>query len=102
MAQACQHLFGEAYPFRFGEGGLAEMGGIKQRGGERGAQLVGQAGGHFTHRGEALVALEGDPVAKAWFPDELLTTYLAVKRTEIAAFHEVDAATMCERYRLAY
>lgn len=55
-----------------------------------------------TTLGEALVALEGDPVAKAWFPDELLTTYLAVKRTEIAAFHEVDAATMCERYRLAY
>jgi len=55
-----------------------------------------------TTLAEALVALEGDAVARGWFADEMLTTYLAVKRTEIAAFQDVDAAAMCERYRLAY
>ncbi|MET7337585.1 glutamine synthetase family protein [Nonomuraea sp. NPDC005650] len=52
--------------------------------------------------GEALTALEADPVARGWFPDELLGTFLAVRRAELAAVSELTDGDLCERVTRVY
>ncbi|GLI01775.1 type I glutamate--ammonia ligase [Phytohabitans aurantiacus] len=47
---------------------------------------------------EALAALESDPVAAGWFDPLLLSTYLAVKRAELAALDGLKDADRCRSY----
>lgn len=50
----------------------------------------------------ALDCLVADPIAAAWFDPELLVTYLAIKRWEVAMVREVGEAEAFRRYRMAY
>jgi glutamine synthetase len=52
--------------------------------------------------GEALDALEADPVARTWFPARLHDAYLRYKRAEIALMEELTPAEQCERYSAVY
>jgi glutamine synthetase len=47
---------------------------------------------------EALAALEADPVAAGWFDPLLLSTYLTVKRAELAAVDGLKDADRCRSY----
>jgi glutamine synthetase len=51
---------------------------------------------------DAVLALEHDVVMSSWLPDELLRTYLSVKRSEIAAMAELPADQVDARYARAY
>ena len=51
---------------------------------------------------DALSALEHDGVMSSWLPDELLRTYLSVKRSEISAMAELPADQVDARYARAY
>jgi glutamine synthetase len=51
---------------------------------------------------EALSALERDGVMNSWPPEDLLRTYLSVKRSEIAAMAELPADQVNARYASAY
>lgn len=46
----------------------------------------------------ALHALEGDPVARGWFSPDLLTTHLAVRRTELRILADATPEEQCARY----
>ncbi|MDQ0473279.1 glutamine synthetase family protein [Labrys wisconsinensis] len=50
----------------------------------------------------ALAALEADTVARGWFAPVFVETYLGVKRAEMAALGERDAAAVCALYRTLY
>ena len=50
----------------------------------------------------ALAALESDAVARSWYPEPLLATYLSVKRAELAQATGLDAAAVCELVTRAY
>jgi glutamine synthetase len=52
--------------------------------------------------GEALDALERDAVVMAWFAPNLIDTFIAVKRTEIAMCKDATPEQICTRYRNAY
>ena len=51
---------------------------------------------------EALDRLTADDVVKGWFHPELLATYLAVKRAEIAEFEALEPSQQCAAYRKFY
>ena len=51
------YALGGAFACFFGQPGLAQMGGVEQRGRKRGAQLVRQTGDHLAHCRQPLVAL---------------------------------------------
>ena len=51
---------------------------------------------------DALAALEADPVARGWFPQLLIDTYLEMKRTEIAGLADLTEAEQIARYREVY
>lgn len=51
---------------------------------------------------EAIDRLESDDVVKGWFHPELLATYLAVKRAEIAEFGDLEPSQQCTAYRKFY
>lgn len=51
---------------------------------------------------EAIDRLEADDVVKGWFHPELLATYLAVKRAEIAEFGDLEPSQQCAAYRNFY
>jgi glutamine synthetase len=56
-----------------------------------------------TSLGEALDALETDPIASGWLPPLLLETFLGVKRWELAtAAEDADLEATCARYASAY
>jgi glutamine synthetase len=48
--------------------------------------------------GEALAALELDPVARDWLPPRLLETYLGLKRLELSLVAELDEEEVCRLY----
>ena len=53
--------------------------------------------------GEALDALEADPIASGWLPPLLLETFLGVKRWELeTATGDADLEATCARYASAY
>lgn len=52
--------------------------------------------------GEAIEALEGDAVAKSWFPAPLYDAYLRFKRAEISLMEELTPAEQCQRYGDVY
>lgn len=52
--------------------------------------------------GEALDALIGDRTVTGWFAPNLLDTYIAVKRKEIAVCEGLSPDDICEKYRHAY
>lgn len=52
--------------------------------------------------GSALAALEADPVARGWFPDELWETYLLVRRSELAELAALDDTDACRRLSRIY
>jgi glutamine synthetase len=51
---------------------------------------------------DALSALERDVVMTSWLPEDLLDTYLSVKRSEIAAMAGLSAEQVHARYARAY
>lgn len=51
---------------------------------------------------EAIDRLESDDVVRDWFHPELLATYLAVKRAEIAEFGDLEPSQQCAAYRKFY
>ncbi len=51
---------------------------------------------------EALDKLERSAVVKRWMSPVFLSSYVAVKRKEIAMMHGLSAAEICARYRDAY
>lgn len=51
---------------------------------------------------EALDLLESDEVVRSWFHPELLATYLAVKRAEIAEFGDLSPSDQCAAYSTFY
>ena len=51
---------------------------------------------------EAIERLESDDVVREWFHPELLATYLAVKRAEIAEFGDLEPSQQCAAYRKFY
>jgi glutamine synthetase len=51
---------------------------------------------------QALDTLEADPIAKAWLPPVMYSSYVAVKRTEVAMFAGMQADEICRRYHEAY
>jgi glutamine synthetase len=51
---------------------------------------------------DALAALAGDGVARAWLPPLMYDAYVAVKRAEIDAAAEIDLAELCGRYATIY
>ena len=51
---------------------------------------------------QALDTLEADPVARTWMPPVMHSSYVAVKRTEIAMFVGVDPNEICRRYHDTY
>jgi glutamine synthetase len=48
--------------------------------------------------GEALAALERDPVARDWLPPRLLDTYVGLKRLELALVADLDEEEVCRLY----
>jgi glutamine synthetase len=48
--------------------------------------------------GEALSAIEADPVVGSWLSPELLEAYLAMKRFELAMVEELEPEELCSRY----
>ena len=50
----------------------------------------------------ALAALEGDEVARGWFSPDLLASFLAVRRTELAVVAGQEPSAVCETYRMLY
>jgi glutamine synthetase len=50
----------------------------------------------------ALAALADDGTARGWMSPLLYDAYLAVKRSEVEAAHEVEAAELCARYGRIY
>ncbi|MEV7965762.1 glutamine synthetase family protein [Sphaerisporangium sp. NPDC088356] len=55
-----------------------------------------------TGLAEALDALESDEVARGWFPDELLSTFLAVRRAELAAVSGLPEIELCRKVARVY
>jgi glutamine synthetase len=55
-----------------------------------------------TSLGEALDALEADPVAQSWFPPLLLEVYLRHKRGELQQLEGLSEDEVIERYARAY
>lgn len=55
-----------------------------------------------TSLAASLDALEADEVARGWFRGEMLPTYLALKRWEVAAAAEAGEEATFHRYRTAY
>lgn len=55
-----------------------------------------------TDQSAALAALEGDAVARGWFPADLLSAFLAVKRAELSAVEGLDDDDLCSRIAHAY
>ena len=51
-----------------------------------------------TSLGEALAALERDPVARDWLPPRLLDTYAGLKRLELALVADLDEEEVCRLY----
>jgi glutamine synthetase len=51
---------------------------------------------------EALSALERDPELNTWLPADLLSTYLSVKRAELAEVAQLSLDDLYERYAYAY
>ena len=51
---------------------------------------------------DALAAVEADDAVRSWFHPDLLTTYLAVKRSEIAAVADLSEAEQVARVRDVY
>ncbi len=51
---------------------------------------------------EALQVLQDDPVVSGWFSPNLLNTYLAIKREEIAELADLSDLERCARYAKAY
>ena len=51
---------------------------------------------------EALDRLENDSVVTGWFAPELVTTYLRIKRVELAEVSKLSEAEQCEWYARAY
>jgi glutamine synthetase len=51
---------------------------------------------------EALAALEADTEVKSWFAPDLLATFLAVKRQEIAKAFGLTSEDLCARYARVY
>jgi glutamine synthetase len=60
---------------------------------------VGSLPGSLT---DALAALDGDEIARAWLPTLLYDAYVSVKRAEVGAAVGVDLAELCERYAAIY
>ena len=55
-----------------------------------------------TSLGEALDALEADEVVRGWLAPELVTTFLRIKRVELAEVGALDDAAQCAWYREVY
>ncbi|CCH75789.1 Glutamate--ammonia ligase [Nostocoides australiense Ben110] len=54
------------------------------------------------HLGQALDLFENDPVVRGWFAPDLVTTYLRIKRTELAEVSRMSEAEQCAWYARAY
>jgi glutamine synthetase len=54
------------------------------------------------HLGEALDLFEHDPVVSGWFAPDLVTTYLRIKRVELAEVSRLSEAEQCAWYARAY
>lgn len=54
------------------------------------------------HLGQALDLFENDPVVRGWFAPDLVTTYLRIKRTELAEVSRMSEAEQCAWYGRAY
>lgn len=52
--------------------------------------------------GDALEAMAADPVVTSWFPPELLSSFVAVKRSEIGLMAGLDRAAVCAAYGARY
>ena len=48
--------------------------------------------------GEALEALESDPLARAWLPPRLLETYAGLKRLELSLVSDLELEEVCRLY----
>jgi glutamine synthetase len=48
--------------------------------------------------GEALEALESDPLARSWLPPRLLDTYLGLKRLELSLVSDLEVEEVCRLY----
>jgi glutamine synthetase len=55
-----------------------------------------------TSLAEALDLMEADRTVCSWLPDEMRTSYVAVKRKEIEMFAGTTPEAMCKRYHDAY
>jgi glutamine synthetase len=51
-----------------------------------------------TSLGEALAALEADPLARSWLPPRLLETYLGLKRLELSLVSDLELEEVCRLY----
>ncbi|MGZ4639443.1 MAG: glutamine synthetase family protein, partial [Actinomycetes bacterium] len=51
---------------------------------------------------EAIEELDADTVARSWFPEPLISTFLSVKRAELAEAAGLDDAAVCEVVSRAY
>lgn len=66
---------------------------------ERAAQGIRRLPGSL---GEALAALDADPVVKGWLSPTFLACYLAMKRKEIEIVAGLDGRALCDRYAAVY
>ncbi|MDX6564532.1 MAG: glutamine synthetase [Gaiellales bacterium] len=48
--------------------------------------------------GEALAALEADPLARSWLPPRMLETYLGLKRLELSLVSDLEVEEVCRLY----
>lgn len=51
---------------------------------------------------DALKSFLDDPVASSWFPEDMKSVYLAIKRDEIKTLQSQDTAVQCQRYADVY
>jgi glutamine synthetase len=51
---------------------------------------------------EALDLMEADAIVKAWMPQTMYESYVAVKRTEIELAKDLSDEELCERYARVY
>lgn len=51
-----------------------------------------------TSLGEALAALEADPLARSWLPPRLLESYLGLKRLELSLVSDLELEEVCRLY----
>ncbi|WP_405394765.1 glutamine synthetase family protein [Microbispora hainanensis] len=51
---------------------------------------------------EALAALEADTVVRGWFPEELFSTFLAVRRAELETVAGLSDVELCEKVACVY